>query len=435
MTGSAVGRRGSPSIDHSQSVLEPRPRRTAAIGPWANRIVGHRDVPPERLIPHPDNWRLHPPGQRKALRALIGTVGLVDSVLVNVQTGHVLNGHLRVELALERGEATIPVEYVDLDEAEERQVLLAFDPLSELATVDPHRLEALMTGAGVDNDALRSMLAALAVRNSVPLPGIVDPDTIPPLPATTPYVEAGDLWILGGVHRLVVGDATDPAAVERATDGARAEVLWTDPPFGMRYEGKARRRVKIVNGDPVTSEAAVAGALRLAPLEPAARFYIVTPTGARLLSILRIVEELGWTLHQELIWLKRRITPGHADYQNGFERILYGYSGGPGRPGRGRHPDSRWHGGNAESSVLEFRRAGANGAYPTAKPVGLVERCLRNSSEPGDLVFEPFAGTGTTILAAEATGRRCAAIEIDARHAQVAIERYQAATGKPTVRA
>jgi len=203
----------------------------------------------------------------------------------------------------------------------------------------------------------------------------------------------------------------------------------------MRYEGKARRRVKIVNGDPVTSEAAVAGALRLAPLEPAARFYIVTPTGARLLSILRIVEELGWTLHQELIWLKRRITPGHADYQNGFERILYGYSGGPGRPGRGRHPDSRWHGGNAESSVLEFRRAGANGAYPTAKPVGLVERCLRNSSEPGDLVFEPFAGTGTTILAAEATGRRCAAIEIDARHAQVAIERYQAATGKPTVRA
>jgi len=103
-------------------------------------------------------------------------------------------------------------------------------------------------------------------------------------------------------------------------------------------------------------------------------------------------------------------------------------------PGRGGRTDSRWYGGHNETSVLEFPRPAASRDHPTAKPVGLVERCLRNSTTEGDLVFDPFAGSGTTIIAAERLGRPCAAIELDPRYAAVAIRRWEAFTGRTAVR-
>ena len=132
--------------------------------------------------------------------------------------------------------------------------------------------------------------------------------------------------------------------------------------------------------------------------------------------------------------MKSRMTPGHADYHHRHEPILYGYGPGDVRPGRGGRTGSRWYGGHNETSVLEFPRPAASRDHPTAKPVGLVERCLRNSTTEGDLVFDPFAGSGSTIIAAERLGRPSAAIELDPRYAAVAIRRWEAFTGRTAVR-
>lgn len=141
------------------------------------------------------------------------------------------------------------------------------------------------------------------------------------------------------------------------------------------------------------------------------------------------IREVGWRLHQELVWVKNSIVLGHSDYHYAHEPILYGYTPGPGRPGRGAHEGSRWYGDNSASSVLAFDKPARSERHPTMKPVGLIEECLANSTKSGDLVYEPFAGSGSTLIAAERLGRRCYGIEIDPAYAQVTIERWQAFSG------
>jgi site-specific DNA-methyltransferase (adenine-specific) len=125
---------------------------------------------------------------------------------------------------------------------------------------------------------------------------------------------------------------------------------------------------------------------------------------------------------------------GHSDYHYKHEPILYGYTPGPGRPGRGKHEGTHWYGGNAEVSVLEFARPKRSEEHPTMKPVDLVAYCIGNSSQRGESVYDPFAGSGSTIIAAEQLGRRCLAMEIDPVYAQVAKERWEAFTGREAVR-
>ena len=410
------------------TALEPPP----AV--WRNRIVGHAEVAPAELVPNPRNWRTHPADQQRTLTGALGEVGWVAEVLVNRTTGHVVDGHLRVELALARGESSVPVTYVELTEDEERLVLASLDPLAAMATAETEQLAALLSGLEPADDALRALLDDLAREYKLDgaQAGLVDPDDVPALPVE-PFVGRGDLYELGD-HRLLCGDSTDSADVARLTAGAQADCLWTDPPYGVAYEGKTDRRLRIPNDDPETSDDVIAGAFRLAPLGPSSPFYVAAPAGPRSAAFRAAIASVGWRLHQELVWVKGTIVLGHSDYQYSHEPILYGYVPGSGRPGRGRHPGSHWYGDNSQSSVLEYPKPAANRDHPTAKPVALVAHCLRNSTRPGDVVYEPFAGSGTTLVAAEQLGRRCHAMEIDPRYAQVAIERWQAFTGLEAVK-
>lgn len=400
-----------------------------APSPWRSRIVGHAEMAPADLVPNPRNWRTHPGEQQSAVIGALTEVGWVTEVLVNRTTGHLVDGHLRVELALEREEPTVPVTYVELTEDEERLVLATLDPLAGMATAEQDALVGLLAGLAPEDDALAALLAGLAEQHGFRLSVLGDPDEVPALPNEADvYVERGSLWHLGD-HRLLCGDSTDAADVERLMAGAVADCLWTDPPYGVGYEGKTRRRLTIANDEPETSDDVVAGAFRLAPLAPSAPFYVAAPAGPRSGAFRAAIAAAGWRLHQELVWVKGTIVLGHSDYQYAHEPILYGHVEGPGRPGRGRHPGTRWYGDNAQSSVLEYPKPAANPDHPTAKPVGLVSQCLHNSTRPGDLVYEPFAGSGTTLVAAETLGRRCAAIEIEPRYAQVTIERWRGLTG------
>ncbi|HEV8546091.1 MAG TPA: ParB N-terminal domain-containing protein, partial [Candidatus Limnocylindrales bacterium] len=235
---------------------------------WRNRIVGHADIAPAALVPNPRNWRTHPDDQQRALSGALAEVGWVAEVLVNQTTGHVVDGHLRLELALARGEPTVPVTYVDLSEDEERLVLASLDPLAAMARAEKEQLATLLAGLDPSDAALRAVLDDLAREFGLGTDrgGLVDPDVVPELPAEA-FVSRGSLYELGD-HRLLCGDSTDPTDVARLAGGGLADCLWTDPPYGVAYEGKTERHLRIRNDDPETSDDVIAGAFRLAPLGP-----------------------------------------------------------------------------------------------------------------------------------------------------------------------
>src|SRR5213594_279058 len=163
---------------------------------WRNRIVDHADVPPAELVPNPRNWRSHPPEQQRALAGALAEVGWVAEVLVNRTTGNVVDGHLRIELALTRDEPTVPVTYVELSDDEERLVLASLDPLAAMATAEQEKLAALLAGLEPADAALRALLDDLAreFRLDSLLTGLVDPDDVPAVP-DEPYITTGDLYV------------------------------------------------------------------------------------------------------------------------------------------------------------------------------------------------------------------------------------------------
>jgi ParB-like chromosome segregation protein Spo0J len=155
---------------------------TSTPAAWRNRIVGHADVAPSELVPNPRNWRTHPAEQQRALAGALGEVGWVAEILVNRTTGNVVDGHLRIELALARHETAVPVTYIDLSEDEERLILASLDPLAAMATAEQDALAALLAGLEPADEALRALLAELAEENGIRRPVLGDPDEIPPVP-------------------------------------------------------------------------------------------------------------------------------------------------------------------------------------------------------------------------------------------------------------
>ena len=152
----------------------------SAAPAWRSRIVGSGTEAPDQLLANPANFRVHPKAQQEALAGVLDQVGWVQNVLVNQRTGHVVDGHLRVALAISRGEPSVPVLYVDLSEDEERLVLASLDPLAAMATTDEAKLRELLAEVSVDSEALAAMLAALAPAE--PKDGLTDPTTCPSHP-------------------------------------------------------------------------------------------------------------------------------------------------------------------------------------------------------------------------------------------------------------
>jgi len=156
----------------------------ASTARWRNRIVGHADVPPADLVPNLSNWRSHPVEQQRALSGALAEVGWVAEVLVNRTTGNVVDGHLRIELALARDEPSVPVSYVELSDDEERLVLASLDPLAAMATAEEEQLAALLAGLQPTDNALRALLDDLAREYKLDAlrTGLVDPDDVPTVP-------------------------------------------------------------------------------------------------------------------------------------------------------------------------------------------------------------------------------------------------------------
>lgn len=411
---------------------------TTAPDQWRNRIKSNVRRDPAKLRANALNWRTHPPEQRAALERMLDDIGWVQSVIVNETTGNLVDGHLRVELAIERGEKSIPVGLVALDAEEERRVLAALDPLAAMAGVDTDRLEALLAEITLGEDDLSKMLADLARQSNIELSppplSMADADDVPSPPSKREiYVNPGELWTLGD-HRLLVGDATSLDDVQRLMDGSTARMCFTDPPWNVEIVGgnhalqlkdrRARGGLEIANDRMSDDEYQrfIKGYAACITTVVTGDLYCVLGASewAKLDYALR---DRGSHWSSMIVWVKPSLVMTRSNYHQRHEPIWYGWNG-----------RSSYQGSRSEDNVWEFPRPHRSEQHPTMKPVVLVERAIRNSSGPNDIVLDLFLGSGTTLIASERTGRRCYGTELDPGYAQVTIDRWQNYTGQKAER-
>ena len=392
-------------------------------------------------------------GDTAAIAASLGKRGQYKPIVVNVGTltgrpMEILAGNHTYLAAASLGWESMDVVTVDVSDDEAAQIVLADNRLADLGGYDDADLLATLETAGsleatgyTDQD-LTALLRAL----DEPV-GLTDPDDVPDLPEGGTITVEGDVWRLGP-HVLYVGSSGDIDAVADAAQGA-ADVVWTDPPYGVSYVGSSGMTIKNDGADEAVQTFADAVGTMLVVARPGAPVYVAHADSMRL-EFQRVMTDAGMLYRQTLIWVKSSIVMGRADYHwqhesileasiasdddavDDFEPIAYGFTpGGEGRLGRG---GPRWYGDNRSSTVFQVPKPKANVQHPTMKPVELIERMIRNSVPAGGLVFDPFAGSGSTLIAAHRLGARALCVELDPRYADVICRRWEEHTGVVPVR-
>jgi DNA modification methylase len=398
------------------------------------RFLGSTVVRVDRLKPHPRNYRGHPEEQLAHITASLIEHGQYRSIVV-ARDYTILAGH-GVWLGAQRAEwedVSIVKMNIAPDSAQGLKILaldnelprLAVDDdvallgiLQEIAAHDP--LEGLL-GTGWDDVDLTQFVRDV----NASIVGPKDKDVAPKVPTKRRTISRlGDVWECGE-HRVVCGDCTDPAAVTTGLGGDLADMVWTDPPYGVSYVGKTAEALTI-ESDEDTSILAPAFDVVLQAGRPGAAVYVAAPAGPQGRDFVNLLAERG-LFRQRLVWVKNRMVLGHSDYHYRHEDIYYGFiPGAKGRRGRG---GAGWFGDSAQTTVFEIDRPSASEDHPTMKPVELVERCIVNSSAPGAVVLDLFGGSGTTMIAAHSTGRRAVLIEKDPRYVDVAVRRWAELSG------
>jgi DNA modification methylase len=407
-----------------RSVTPTAPTARANIAP---QLLGLA-VPIESVTLHPRNPRR---GDVAAVTESLRRFGQKKPIVVQASTGYVVAGNHLLKAAQGLHWTEIAANVQDMDDAEATAFMLTDNRTSDLGGYDDALLAAIiaeqaatdnLAATGYNEDDVAAMLRAAGIEEARG-----DPDAAPDRPADAEiYVTSGELWALGR-HRLMIGDATVEAAVARLTAGASVDIVWSDPPYGVDYTGKTAAALTIAN-DALGAEGTrelVTAALRLAPLRPGGTFYLAAPSGPLHLEFLLALRAADLTVRQTLVWVKDRFVLGHSDYHLRHENVLVGWRAGAAH----YFVDDR-----TQDSVWEIARPTRSEVHPTMKPVELVERAIRNSSLPGETVYDPFVGSGTTLVAAEKSGRTCLALEIDPTYAQVAIERWQTFAGQTAER-
>lgn len=369
------------------------------------------------------NARLHPDHQVAQIAASIAEFGFVNPVLLDAD-GVLVAGHGRLLAASRLGLASVPVIRLGhLTSAQARALRIADNRIALNSGWDPAllglELARIRDEAEVDLGILGFPDLELDRLLQPPDATEEDPDDVPEPPPTA-VSRTGDLWLCGH-HRVLCGDAGSAADRERVLAGGRAAMCFTDPPYNVAYEGRTSARMRIANDDHGTGFAEF--------LRPAlANILSVTDGGCYVCmsssewpTLHRAWQEAGGRWSNTIIWTKSAFTLGRGDYHHQHEPILYGW-----REGASHY----WCGARDQGNVWAFDRPSRNGLHPTMKPVALVERAIRNSSRRGEVVLDPFGGSGTTLIAAERTGRRAALLELDPRFCDVIVQRWQRLTGR-----
>lgn len=363
--------------------------------------------------------------------------GWTNPILARRSDCVVVAGHTRLEAAKRLKLDKVPVIWLDLDPVSSRLYNLADNKLSQISEWDAGPLAEMLRElskedaaglaiAGFGDDEVKKLLAETSGG-----PGLTDPDETPEVPEHT-YVEKGDLYALDQ-HLLLCGDSTKPEDVDRVMDVHLADICWTDPPWnvalganaiGYNAKRKARGIEAIANDDLGEAFpgfcAAFCGEIAR-KLKPGGIVYLAMSC-QEWSTIDLALKSAGCHWSSTIVWAKDSLVLSRRDYHSQYEPLWYGWKEGHAR--LVELTDRK------QSDVWQIPRPKRSDEHPTMKPVELIERALKNSSTPGSIVFEPFSGSGSTIIACERTMRECRAIELEPRYVQVAIERWQAHTGR-----
>ena len=388
------------------------------------------------LVPNARNARTHSTEQVGQIASSMREWGWTNPVLVD-EEGGIIAGHGRVLAAAQLGFVDVPVMVaVGWSDAQKRAYALADNQLALNAGWDLDVLAEEVRGLkdwdfdlsllGFDN------LDALLARGA----GLTDPDEAPPLP-DEPVSKPGDVWLLGR-HRLVCGDSTDADTVAQALNGVAPHLMVTDPPYGVKLDPAWRDRAGIINrlgkahagGEHYMESGALDVEVRwdkVWALAPVDVFYIWCADRG-MFAVNQALVDHNFETRQVIVWDKGILTLTRTHYWCCHEFCLYGV-----RKGK----TASWVGASGQSSVWQIPSpkhimAGSkekNEPHPAQKPVECMKRPIENNSSPGQAVYEPFSGSGTTIIAAEMTGRACYAIELSPAYVDVAVLRWQAFSG------
>jgi len=434
------------------------------------------------LVPNPRNPNRHPDKQIELLAKIIKNQGWRAPITVSTRSGFIVRGHGRLLATQKLGLAEVPVDRQDYaSEAEEWADLIADNRIvdnriAELSDLDDEGVSQLLVefDLGFDRELtgffdkeIDQLLAEFEPKDVAEDNFDVDQAVAD---IQEPVTKPGDIIQLGR-HRLMCGDATKLADVQKLMDGKLASMVFTDPPYNVDYTGGTNDKLKIQNDNLPTDQ------FQTFLRDTFAAMFAVTEQGGAIYvchadtegsNFRGALQDAGWLLKQCLIWVKNQFVIGRQDYQWRHEPILYGW-----KPGSAH----RWYGGRRQSTVIDaaaplsvvavdggavltfntgldtvaikvpsfevldngqeetssiwrFDKPLRNAEHPTMKPIGLCARAIQNSSKPDEFVLDLFGGSGSTLMAAEQVGRSCCMMELDPKYCDVIVRRWEEATGE-----
>lgn len=389
------------------------------------RCQHQKMVPLSELKPHPKNRNNHSEDQIDRLARIFEYQGIRHPIIVSNLTGFIVAGHGRLAAAKKLALEAFPVDYQDFGSEEEEYAFLVSDNSIALwAELDLSGINADLPDLGPDFD-----IDLLGIKNFTldisEKDGLTDPDETPE--HVEPRTKRGDIYRLGN-HRLMCGDSTMIDDVEKLMDGVLADLVFTDPPYGVDYDGghaeKGKRREKLANDDSTDIyNGSVPMMAAFSKPNSALYLWFAATKSLQVLQVLQVLQENNYEIRSWLIWNKNMAQFGAigAQYKQKHEPCLYAYK-------KGNAPF--WDGPTNEVSVWDIKRASKNEFHPTQKPVELSERAISNSSPRNGVVLDLFGGSGSTLIGCEKSGRSARLMELSPNYCDTIVARWEQFTGQ-----
>ncbi|MFI8709957.1 site-specific DNA-methyltransferase [Bacillus sp. NPDC077411] len=395
------------------------------------------------INPAPYNPRVDlKPGdaEYEKLKRSIAEFGYVEPLVWNENTKNLVGGHQRFKVLLVQGIQEVEVSVVKLDINQEKALNIAlnkisgewdYDALGELLQeLSTEEIDVELTGFTFQEieDLFEDLnIEDLEISHEEAEDDNFDVEKALEEATEEPICQKGDVWLLGS-HRLMCGDSTNTENISILMNGKVADMVFTDPPYNVNYEGKTEDALTIAN-DQMDDESFYqflydAYTNMLQVTRPGAAIY-VCHADSEGVNFRKALKDSGWLLKQCIIWAKNTFVMGRQDYHWQHEPILYGW-----KPGAAH----TWNSDRKQTTVWEFDKPQRNGEHPTMKPVGIPAKAIQNSSHKGNIIFEPFGGSGSTLIAAEQLHRSCYIMEYDPRYCDVIIRRWEELTGKKAIK-
>ena len=382
-------------------------------------------IPLGKLVPYVNNARTHSPEQLTKLRSSLREFGFINPVIID-RDFNVIAGHGRIAAAKEEGITEVPCVFVDyLTEAQKKAYILADNRMAldagwdeELLRIEIESLQGAdfdvsLTGFG--EDEIADLFAGDGEKD------VKDDDfDLSAALEKAAFVERGDIWTVGR-HRLVCGDATSAEDVAALMDGKKANLIVTDPPYGVSFKSGSGLSIQndSMKGDEFYTFLYNSFVCMVEHLESGGAAYVFH-ADTEGLNFRKAFVDAGFHLAGVCIWVKNSLVLGRSDYQWQHEPVLYGFLK------NGKHP---WYSDRKQTTIWNYDKPKRNKNHPTSKPLDLLGYPISNSSQENAIVLDTFGGSGSTMMACEQTNRICHMMELDEKYASVILRRYVEDTG------